>query len=227
MKDISTPRNILALIAGILFMTTVSAQSYWSLNPEVGASFSMFGKDAAIQKNRTGFIGGLGITYSKSSFFALTGKVLYHQKGNTMDSANLERSLRLDYLEVPILARFFLIQEGRFRPNLFVGPTFSYLLYKSYETNDNGSLPPGTRKEDFNTFDFGVTGGIGLNYRITESFRLLLDARYNYGISDIMKSAAMNVNNQGVAVTLGVSFAIFNGSATATGTGSGTSGDKK
>jgi len=181
-----------------------------SLSLEAGPSFSKFGRDAEYSGFRAGFVGGAGLTYSTNSWFAFTGKLLYHQKGNSYDINGLNSQFRVDYIEIPLLARFFLNKEGRFRPNLYIGPTFSYLVDHDFSTQFKYvTTPDGARLSDFRTFDFGVAGGIGFNYRIKDDFRILLDARYNYGISDILKSPGI-VNNQGISATVGVSFGIFN-----------------
>jgi outer membrane protein W len=108
-------------------------------------------------------------------------------------------------VEIPLVGRFFLNQEGKFRPNLFIGPSFGFLMGATNKTGSSEAVKITDYKSTFNTFDLGLTGGLGLNYEIANETRLLLDARYTYGLSDITKAAG-SVNNLPITLTAGVSF---------------------
>jgi len=60
-------------------------------------------------------------------------------------------------------------------------------------------------KDSFNNFDLGVTGGVGVNFRIQNETYFVLDARYTHGLSDLGKASA-DVNNNSFALAAGVSF---------------------
>lgn len=190
-----------------LFAVSIGAQAQgekvWSFGPEVGINSTRFGKDAADNDVKVGFLGGAFATYSIVNTFGITGKILYSQKGADFNGSKLN----LNYIEVPLIGRFFLVKEGAFRPNLFLGPSFGFLTGASSKIGDGDWEKIDNYDASFNGFDFGVTGGIGLNYEIATETRLLLDARYTHGLSDV-SVASGDVNNLAYAITLGVSFGI-------------------
>ena len=105
------------------------------------------------------------------------------------------------------MGRFFLNKEGKCRPNLFVGPSFNFLTGVASKTGSGETVQVKNYKDSFNTFDFGLTGGVGLNWLVANETHVILDARYTHGLSDIAKSAA-KVNNQAISVSAGVTFGL-------------------
>ncbi len=196
---------IATLVAFTLTMSfEIKAQNkIWSIGPEAGVSFSKYGKDASTNDFKSGAIGGLFITYSILNTFAVTTKLLYSQKGASFKSSDTKQTL--NYIEVPVIGRFFLNKEGNFRPNIFVGPSFGFLTGATNKVGSNDRVDIDSYENIFNGFDFGVTGGIGLNFLISAETYFILDARYTHGFSDITKANG-NVNNNSLGLTAGISF---------------------
>ena len=175
----------------------------WSIGPEVGVSVSKYGMDAGTNDFKSGAIGGLFITYSIKNTFGITTKVLYSQKGATFKSIDTKQTL--NYIEVPIIGRFFLVKEGDFRPNIFVGPSLGFLTGATNKVGSNNRVNIDNYSSVFNSFDFGVTGGMGFEFRIMNETYFIIDARYTHGLSDITKAAGV-VNNNSFGMTAGLSF---------------------
>lgn len=212
----------LTLVA-LLLTIGVYAQSdrVWSIGPEVGASFSKHGMDADDSDYKAGLVAGGFITYSIKNTYGFTAKVLFHQKGEQQNDGDFKE--QLNYIEIPVLARFFFNREGTVRPNVFVGPSFGFLTgakvkigdgdYENVEDLDFDGNPfegVDSYKDVYNTFDFGLGAGLGLNIRVAEEMYFIIDARYTYGFTDIYKESSGTFNNQNVAVTAGLSFGIGN-----------------
>jgi hypothetical protein len=200
--------NKLYRIGGLLAVVLMSAQAYaqekvWSIGPEIGVNFSKYGMDANENPHVSGLAGGLFLTYSVVNTFGITGKILYSEKGADVG----EHDEVLKYIEVPLTGRFFLNKEGRFRPNLFLGPSFGFLRGVTTRTGTGDLVKVPDYESSYNKYDIGATGGLGLNYLILRHTRLLLDARYTYGLSDIT-TAPSQVNNETFTVTFGISFGI-------------------
>lgn len=177
----------------------------WSFGPEVGVNFSKYGKDASESDFRTGVLLGLGVTYSIENTSGFTAKVLYSQKGAKF--GDIKQSLR--YIEVPVIGRVFFNREGVFRPNIFIGPSFNFLTGVTSKEGDGDAVKLDNFKDVYNTFDFGVTGGIGFNWLIADETRIIIDGRYTHGLSDISKAEG-SVINQAISVSAGVTFGIGN-----------------
>jgi len=194
-------------MAGAL-VSQVQAQSgkVWSIGPEVGVNFSKSGRDAAKNDMKTGVLAGFFLTYSVVDNFGVTTKFLLSQRGNQTTVGGVTDKTTLNYVEVPILARFFLNKSGKFRPNLFVGPSLNFLLGGTTKDGNADAVKIPNYTNVYNTFDLGLTGGLGLNFAIADETRILLDARYVYGLSDVTKAAANNINNQTISISAGVQF---------------------
>lgn len=183
-----------------------SAQVYnsvWSFGPELGLNLSNYGHDVSNNNNKAGFIGGASLTYSIENTHAFTAKILYAQKGADINGVKQA----LNYVEIPLIGRFFFNREGKCRPNVFVGPSFSFLTNATSKVGDNRPSVITNYRNYYRPFDFGATGGLGLNFLIARETRLILDGRYTYGFSDVTKASGY-VNNKALSLTAGVTFGL-------------------
>jgi hypothetical protein len=202
-------KNIIRLLAVVAFLAfalpnnTKAQGKIWSLGPEIGANVSSYGRDASGSDWKPGFLGGLALTYSIENTHAITGKLLYAQKGAEVNG--IKQSL--NYVEVPVIGRLFFNREGNFRPNIFIGPSFGFLTSATTKIGENRPSEIDNYRDTFKPFDFGLTGGLGLNFLIAQETRLLFDARYTHGLSDVTKASGY-INNKAVSLTAGVSFGL-------------------
>ena len=203
-------KQIISLSVAMILALTISirakAQSkVWSVGPEVGVSISKYGGDAGTNDFKTGAIGGLFLTYSIQNTFGITAKLLYAQKGASFKSIDTKQTL--NYIEVPVIGRFFLNKEGTFRPNIFLGPSFGFLTGATNKVGSSNRVDIDNYSSVFNSFDFGLTGGLGFNILISNETYFIIDARYTHGLSDITKAAGV-VNNNSFGLTAGISFGL-------------------
>jgi hypothetical protein len=192
---------VMALLVSYFY--SGAQEKVWSIGGEIGVNFSKYGMDATDNDFNSGVVGGLFLTYSIVNTFGITTKVLYSEKGSAQGTS--EQTLK--YIEVPIIGRFFLNKEGKFRPNIFLGPSFGFLRGVTNQIGSNDPVKVSNFDVAYNTFDLGVTGGLGLNYEIIPETRILIDARYNHGLTDITKATG-KINNQTFGITAGISFGI-------------------
>ncbi len=195
---------LMAIVALTMNFEAKAQTKVWSIGPEAGVSFSKYGKDASSNNFKPGAIGGLFVTYSIINTFGVTAKFLIHQKGASFEPNDTKQTLT--YVEIPVIGRYFFNKEGNVRPNIFLGPSFSFLTGVKNKVGTNNPEKIDSFKNDYNTVDLGVTTGAGCNIRIYNETYLVLDARYTQGISDVSKSSDNKVNNQSFALTAGVSF---------------------
>ena len=126
-------RSICVLALGILSQITHAQEKVWSLGPEVGVNLSKYGMDANANSRVSGINAGIFVTYSVINTFAITGKVLYSEKGASFES----HEELLKYIEIPITGRFFFNKRGRFRPNFLLGPSFGSLCSEAARPIDD------------------------------------------------------------------------------------------
>lgn len=206
----------------ICFAQQTRRRQVVSIGPRVGINISDFNGDVTNNNIQLGLSAGAMLTYSVVNTFGISIEALYSQKGARIENTliNNERinfNRKINYIEVPVLARYFLNKNGDFRPNIFLGPDFGFKLNSK---DVNRELTTGTERPDvdrsgaINPVDVGLTGGIGLNFSVIESARILFDARYTYGLSNIYSdplpgfTTGGKVSNSAITFTFGLSFGI-------------------
>lgn len=128
----------------------------------------------------------------------------------------LELSRRLGYVEMPLLAHIYFGKKFRYFFN--VGPKIGVLVSKSkIESNrpiskemfkvEDMEDPRIDNNASYNTFDYGLNVGIGVELKLAKT-SALLEGRYNFGFGDVYSNTKKDLyqrsNNQIVSVTLAV-----------------------
>ncbi len=152
--------------------------------------------------------------YSDINHFGISGDILFSQKGARFESVPSGNSRatytqRINYLEIPVLARYFLTLSGSFRPNFFIGPSVAFRLNaktKDYSIN-NAEQPDADITDFYRPADLGFVGGIALNFEIAKGKRVLMDARYTYGLTDITVVQG-RVRNSAITLNLSYGFGV-------------------
>jgi hypothetical protein len=144
---------------------------------------NLYINDVNDENARFGFHGGLYGQILSSEAFAIQPELLFSTKGSQADYGGIINStvrFNLNYLDLPVLATFKLGPSAE----IHVGPYFSYLL--SANIDYSGNFGNGNEKIDrdqLKTFDYGLSGGLGLNFGPVQ-----VGARYNYGLVKIADS---------------------------------------
>lgn len=88
------------------------------------ATFSghMFGKPLS----HTGFAAGLLAVLPVASRFAIQPEIIFTMKGAHSDSAGIAATDKMDYVEVPVLARFEIPTYSSVKPFIYGGTGFAY-----------------------------------------------------------------------------------------------------
>jgi hypothetical protein len=180
----------------------------WSLQPEL--NYSAQGG----QKN--------GVQAIPTSQFAN-----YFPPGYTPPAyfyATFDSKARLNYLELPILVKYKVPLGKKWKFLIDAGPYVGYLLVAKNITKDSSNvyydeaetqvLPVGKQNfaanqsitDDIHRFNFGIQGGIGLQWEECKMGYFYLQAGGNYGLLNIQKYAVDGKNQTGAA-TLAVGYA--------------------
>ena len=178
-------KAILLTMLTVLAAVSTNAQSL-KFGLKAGANFANLEGDGLNADNLTSWHAGALLELGLFQNFALQPEVMYSSQGAKVD----DEDLKLDYISVPIVAKFYLITD---RLSIEAGPQFSFLI------NDDGFDGIVTDYKNEN-FDFAVVGGVGLN--ITKNF--FASGRYVLGLTDTSKDA--EVTNRVVQLSLGYKF---------------------
>ena len=145
-------------------------------------------------------------------------EVLYSRRGleaqtllDPSDPTSLAQAqVRLDYLEIPLLVRLNVIPAGPVKLYIFGGPSYNYLQKAKAKLTFMGQSEEEDIKDDFRSSCLAAVGGIGLDVKIPLLFKITADARYHYGLGNILSEGSSiptdKARNTGFSVLLGIGF---------------------
>lgn len=154
---------------------------------------------ADYKKSANGIQAGASFQAGITPGFSLVSELYYMKKGGKLKAGNPlttnESSLRLNTLELPVLARFHL---GKFYMN--AGPSIAYNLSGKNTMGDlSTKLCFKNSGEGFKRFDAGVQMGGGVEFPFKQK-RIALDIRYSYGLTDIAYDK--EIHNRAVMISV-------------------------
>ncbi|MBD2751440.1 porin family protein [Spirosoma validum] len=214
---ISLRSTLLSFILVSCCLSGSFAQQRFSAGPRIGLNMSNYWGNADNMSFKPGFTAGAFLMYSSLNHFGISADVLYSQRGTKFNDGRYKFTQHVNYLEIPVVARYFLTLSGNFRPNVFIGPSLGIKL-NAKRTDGEVLAGPATQVNidntgDFHSLDLGATGGFQLNWGVGPRQRFLLDARYNLGLSNVQAlpnlwGANNNIHNSVITVTLGYGFGV-------------------
>jgi hypothetical protein len=158
-------------------------------------------------------------------------KQQYQGEGQTPPTylyANFKSDAKLNYLMIPVLAKFgWNFHKSPFRIYVDAGPFVGFLLSAKQVTSGTSNFyadAGGTQqvtpspqnmdntqdiKDQLNTTNFGVEGNLGLQYKLKQSY-VFIEGGGNYGFLNIQKGTANGKNNTGAA-TVDIGYALWFG----------------
>jgi hypothetical protein len=160
---------------------------------------------------RTGAYVGAQLIFPRNSWFAIQLDVAISQKGvegkgtDPDTEEEIDVALRNDYVELPVLVRVTLPNELAPYPYVVLGPSLGI----SIQCELQGEAQAGNLSRDCDdsagvkTFDFGATGGAGLDFPIGRR-NLMISARYTLGLIDVFDDGPGR--NRTVTVLAGITF---------------------
>ncbi len=155
----------------------------------------------------------------------------YQGEGQTAPTylyANFKSDAKLNYLMIPVLAKFgWNFHKSPWRVYVDAGPFVGFLLSAKQVTSgmsnfyaDAGGkqqITPSPQnmdntqdiKDQLNTTNFGIEGNLGLQYKLKQSY-VFIEGGGNYGFLNIQKGTANGKNNTGAA-TADIGYALWVG----------------
>lgn len=183
-----------------LFALNVSAQrpepGSFSLIPKVGVVFSKFSDNNVYYLYDVAYPGsdreykaefgpglsvGLEAEYIAHPNIGVSFGVMYAHEGT--DHELKEAETGLDYLNVPLMANFYITPQFAFR----VGAQAGFMVDNDYEDSSV-----------FNKVDFSIPVGIQYEYQ-----NFMLGLHYNWGLTKVYKESYFKEKNQVIQIDLG------------------------
>ena len=189
------------LLSGFIVFSASNTQAQFAIKG--GANFANINDTDLSADTRTGFMGG--ITYDFKIPFSpvsIQPGVFYAQKGAD-DWGGLDgASVKLDYIEVPVVAKFdFILDNPMFTPNVYFGPYVGFNVNAESELSGDGGEISGDIDDQVKNTDFGVVVGAGADIS-----RFNLGVRYSAGLSNIAEDESIDGKNGVVSIVAGINF---------------------
>lgn len=200
----------LRIVAIMVFSLGATAAMAQKVGIKGGANFTnLYVDDVDDENMKIGFDAGLYYRGYVTDNFGIQTEFLFTQKGSELQYHNVlggsgKYRFNLNYLEVPILAVF---KFGNF--NIHAGPYIGFLVGVNIkDVDDDGDINDieSLDRDDFNTVDTGIAGGIGFDFTGG-----MIGVRYSYGFQEIGKDeaavdATANSKNSALQLYLGFDF---------------------
>jgi hypothetical protein len=172
----------LSLVLVLMFATLTKAQeSTVEFGLKGGLNFANLNYESNMDsKTRTSVHAGLLAHFHLNKNWAIQPELMFSGQGAKYDG---DRTLKLDYLNIPVLAQYMFDNGLR----LQTGPQLGFLLNAKSEVGDLEA----DVKDELNTTDFSWSFGVG--YITPGGFGV--DARYNLGLSNISEDDNSVKNN--------------------------------
>lgn len=182
---------------------TKTAKTYLDLMVNiVSTNINYGGTNSALtdyKKSTNGIQAGISFQAGVTSGFSIVSELYYIRKGGKLKTNNpltiSESTLRLNTLELPVLARFHV---GKFYMN--AGPSIAYNMSGKREVNNQSTkLLFNNTNEAFKRFESGIQMGGGFEFPIKQK-RIALDIGYNYGLTNVSNNK--EIHNRALMISV-------------------------
>ena len=168
-----------------------------TIQPKVGLNIANV-TDADDVDARIGLAAGAEFEYGVTDMIGVSAGLVYSMQGYKFSEGNYDTTVKLDYLNVPILANVY-VAPG-LAVKLGVQPGFK--LSSKVKIEGSGTSIEGESDDDgVKGFDLAIPVGVSYQYQ-----NIVLDARYNWGVTKVFDDG--DSKNSVFQITLGYKFAL-------------------
>lgn len=192
-------KTILLSLATLLTFGLANAQvkekGTIEITPKIGtSSFSEYNEDEDSTKSNSGVEFGATVDYYFNDRWSLRSGLIFDKMGGKYELEGDRYEDKLNYLSVPINANWHFGSTRKWNLNFGLSPSF-YLngTINGYKIPDNS----------LESFQLGLTFGIGYKIEITERFGILIDAQFFEGLTNINNASSERFTNSGNSFNLG------------------------
>ena len=197
---------IMLLTIGVPVLPGVAAAQGLAYGAKGGVTLATVSEDSDVESEwgyRVGLAAGGYVALPLGSRLAIQAEGLFNQKGARADVDDLVTTLKLDYIEVPVLLKYAVTRGGARSIHIFGGPSIAFKV-RSRATASFGDTTIDTDEdENIENLDFGVAAGAGVDFG-----KWSIDGRYTFGLSSLVKSDAdeAELRSRAISVLVGVRF---------------------
>jgi hypothetical protein len=201
----------LSVIAVMLFTINMQGQVKYGIhaagNLETQKEFGELWNNADIYQGYS--VGGF-VEYLTKNTISLQAELNYQKKGQKFTPEGTSSTVRreFNYLTVPVLIKGNFHDGGlgdNWDLSVFTGPYAGFLTSAHSNIRANGKTSPVDINNEAEKTDFGLLFGAGASYKVGTSGAIILELRYQMGLSEVDKLDT-DLRNKGMGITLGYRF---------------------
>lgn len=184
-----TVLSLVAAAAAIVAGTTTASAQGFSWGPKVGLNVSSMSHTDMNAK--VGFTAGVFGELRTNDWFAVSAEVLYSRQGVTDKWTDEDTGMKFKdrikshYLNVPVLANFYVTDNLALKTGVQAG----FCLGAREVAKIDGQKSKTGVGDKFHTADISIP--VGISYDLGP---IVLDARYNFGVSHALKGGESRNN---------------------------------
>lgn len=191
------------MIMAALVLSSVCAMAQhevgsFTLQPKVGINFANM-TNMNKPSMRVGLAAGLEAEYYASDIVSVSLGAIYSMQGCKAKNEYVKETLKLDYINVPILANVYVVPGLAVK--LGIQPGFCINKKIELEASTGHEASETLSKDEVKGFDLSIP--VGISY---EFANFQLDARYNFGLTKAINVEKDSPKNSVIQVTLGYKF---------------------
>ncbi len=201
-------KNLIIAILMFASMSAFAQRAIGSLNiqPKLGlniASMTNFeGPDA-----RIAFVAGAEAEYQVTDMLSISAGALYSQQGVKMSNEESYITAKTDYVNIPILANVYVIKglavKLGVQPGFMINDKAKVKADEMYAEVDLSDLLKQEIGVKLKSFDLSIP--VGLSYEFNN---IQIDARYNWGLTKLIKYESESTKHSVFQITLGYKFGL-------------------
>jgi len=203
------------ILVDFIFLITFSINSAWSAFPPIKFGFktggglaNIFGRDTYDQHWQEALAGGMFLNLPVQKRLQLEPEVIWVRQGSVyrlnLDQSAYQEKLILDYLEFPVLVKFYFLNFSRYKLYLGAGPSVAVNLRAKLRVTFDG-LEESVEVNNLKGMDCLLNAGAGAEVNLKTGF-IIFEFRYKYGLKSISTETETDVRNKSLVLLAGYKF---------------------
>ena len=194
-------RTMLAVIAlfataGAFAQKNYSESASFQWGPKVGLNISTMTNTDGSKMKPSVYVGAFA-EFRVLDWMGIQPEVLYSRQGLKSNVDGIEHKYRFNYLNIPILAKFYVF-DGL---SLDTGPQFGILLNANDKYKEDGEK---IKNDIEGAKNFDISWAIGLSYKFLSHYDVSF--RYNLGLSKVFDVSGDKPKNSVIQIGMGYRF---------------------
>lgn len=202
---------VISLLLALMFAARPAQGQILNYGLKGGANFSSI-TETDNSDMLTGFhFGGFLNIRPPLSPIAVQPEILFSRLGTkfevlpgsvSMETDVIEETLTIDYVQIPVLLKYYLPLPGPIGPNLFAGPYVGFNMDSDYDSE----ISEADLTEQLNDMDYGLVFGAGTELSILLT-TIHVEARFMLGLESVYTEEFDNdERNRAIMLSAGIAF---------------------